>query len=484
MSTWQVEGYLEETGGVLHIGGVSAVHLADRHGTPLFVFSEARIRHNAQAIRAAFGRSQRHVRIFYASKANSNLAVLQIVRDAGLDVEVNSGGELYKALKAGFRPDQIVFNGVAKTEQEITEAVQRGIFCLNVDSACELDRVLSVARRTGLRANIALRIVPDVGAKTHHGLVTGTHHTKFGIANHLLTDTYREALRHPAQVALIGLNTHVGSQVTNAEDYRAAFRALLIRAAQLYEETGHAVTHLNIGGGFPVSFIKEGDEALRDQLTGSDGRASTTYALLRGLLSLNKIAEATVGQMEEDGLQDELRLISAGFTEKLPGMMLALEPGTRVVADAAVLLTRIQCTKRQAPQAGDCWLLVDAGFNTLLDVMAYTWYFHALAASKADQPADQPYRLAGPLCDSADVYHDSAGLGRLPDHRWLPAAMQPGDLIALLDVGGYTLEQMNQYNGQPRAAAVLVRQNGEVQVIRRRETYEDLVSHDVMLAEL
>jgi len=160
---------------------------------------------------------------------------------------------------------------------------------------------------------------------------------------------------------------------------------------------------------------------------------------------------------------------------------LILEPGSRIIADTAVLLSTIENAKTRPN--GDSWLLLDAGFNTLMDILGYNWYFHALAAGKLSAETTSAYKLGGPLCDSGDVYHDSEGYGRLPDYRLLPAGMQPDDLIAFLDVGGYTLEQMNQYNGQPRAAAVLIRQNGQVQLIRRRESYTDLLAHDLELSE-
>jgi diaminopimelate decarboxylase len=481
LGVWQTPGYLEKIDGILRIDGVNAIDLAERYGTPLFVFSEARIRHNVQEIKSAFQHPLMKTRVFYASKANSNLAVLQIIKDAGLDVEVNSGGELYKALKVGFRPDQIIFNGVAKTEREISEAVERQIFCINVESSYELDQILRIARRLGTRADIALRMVPEVKIGTYSSIETGTHETKFGISEGELLDSYRGALRHPEHLALIGLHMHIGAQIINPEKYKAGFSALLTKAAALYEATGHWVSHLNIGGGLPVPFVKKGDEYL-SQLIISDPshQLGNVYDMLKADASPEDVAQATIGQLEDGRFCQMLDSLAEGFQKVLPDICIILEPGTRVVADTAVLLTTIQNYKER-PMTGDTWLLLDAGFNTLLDILAYNWYFHAIAANKADGRAERPYKLAGPLCDSGDVYHDSEGLGRLPDNRMLPDGMKPGDAIAFLDVGAYTLEQMCQYNGQPRAAALLIRQDGNVQVIRRRETYEDLVSHDVLL---
>src|SRR5260221_5563861 len=183
MTIWQIPNYLEDRSGVLHIAGANARELADRYGTPLFVFSEARIKQNIVEIRAAFERPGISVRIYYASKANGNIAVLETVKASGIDIEVNSGGELYKALTVGFYPNQIVYNGVAKTERELGEAIQHAIGCINVDSAFELERIIAIASRHHKRANIALRIAPEVITGSHGGLETGTSLSKFGIAD-------------------------------------------------------------------------------------------------------------------------------------------------------------------------------------------------------------------------------------------------------------------------------------------------------------
>ncbi len=483
MKEWQVTGHLEDIGGVLRMDGVNVVDLAGRYGTPLFVFSEARIRQNAEQIKSAFRRASGKTGIFYASKANSNLAILQIVRDTGLNVEVNSGGELYKALKAGFRPDQVIYNGVAKTEHELAEAIQQRIFCINVDSPGELERIVRVARNLNQRADIALRIVPEVATGSHSGLETGTHETKFGISEDRLFESYRTALSHPESLALIGLHMHIGAQVVNPDKYKAAFRNLLAKAAALYQVTGHAVSHLNIGGGLPVSYIKPHDNSLSHSIiSDSEHELGNLYGMLKAGTSPKDVADATIGQLESADLDVLVNSISPEFCQMLPGIDILLEPGSRVIANTAILLSRVQSTKHRAT-TGDTWLLLDAGFNTLFDAFAYNWYFHAVAADKTNLPPDQAYRLAGPLCDSADVFYDVEGLGRLPDRRTLPDGMQPGDLIAFLDTGGYTLEQMSQYNGQPRAAAVLIRQNGAIQIIRHRDTYEDLIRNDAPLQE-
>jgi diaminopimelate decarboxylase len=258
---------------------------------------------------------------------------------------------------------------------------------------------------------------------------------------------------------LIGLHMHIGAQLTDAAQYRAGVRSLVTTALTQADTTGHRVGYLNMGGGLPVAYHTP---------DGGAGIADQTSTMLKAGRTPQNIAQDVFEVLESISGADV-------FTK------LILEPGSRVIADTGVLLSTVENVKSRPN--GDHWLLLDAGFNTLMDILGYNWYFHALAAGKIDQDAAYAYKLGGPLCDSGDVYHDSEGYGRLPDYRSLPAGIQPDDVIAFLDVGGYTLEQMNQYNGQPRAAAVLIRRDGQVQLIRRRETYADLLAHDLDLSD-
>ena len=207
---WAIPGYLESRDGRLHVGGADSLALAREHDTPLFVFSEPRIRANVERLKAAAARVERPVRFFYASKANSNMAVLSTVRDAGIDAEVNSGGELFKALRAGFRPDQIIFNGTSKTEREIDEAINAGIYSINADSVYEIELIEARARALGKRARVALRLVPEIGTRSHLGLQTALMTSKFGITSSEVLDAFRRALRSPEHLHVTGIHIHVG----------------------------------------------------------------------------------------------------------------------------------------------------------------------------------------------------------------------------------------------------------------------------------
>ena len=214
---WAIPGYLEAREGRLFIDGADSEQLAREFDTPLFVFSEPRIRSNVERLLAA-ARSVKHpVRFFYASKANSTMGLLGVVRDSGIDCEVNSGGELFKALRAGFRPDQIIFNGTSKTPQEIDEAIGAGIYSINADSVYEIELIEARARALGKRARVALRLVPEIGTRSHLGLQTALMTSKFGITSSEVLDAFRRALRSPELLHVSGIHIHVGSQTPDVE---------------------------------------------------------------------------------------------------------------------------------------------------------------------------------------------------------------------------------------------------------------------------
>jgi diaminopimelate decarboxylase len=469
MDGWRVAEHFEAMNGQLHVDGVNVVEGTARFGTPLFIFSEKRLRRNIAEIQQAFQLTRQPSRIFYTSKANSNLAILELVRSTGVDVEVNSGGELFKALEAGFSPSQIVFNGVAKSERELHEAIERGIFCINVDSVFELERLIDIANQLQKRATIALRMVPGITSGSHSGLETGTHTSKFGMEDQALLDCYRKAVEHSDAVNLIGLHMHIGSQTTELYRYQSAFKRLIMIAAWCFDETAHAISHLNIGGGLPVPYVQHQVEGL----------PSDSFKMLSANLMPSEVIPATIGLLQNEDFRVEVAAVSSRFVNILDSLEIFMEPGRRIIADSAILLTTVHNMKQR--QSGDQWLMVDAGFHTLLNAFIYNWYYQLIPASKLDQPASYPYKIGGPLCDSGDEFHDSEHLHRLPDYHHLPEGMRDGDVLALLNVGAYTLDQMTQYNGHPRTGAVLIRENGELVEIRARESYQDLIRQDKRL---
>lgn len=460
---WAIPGYLEAREGRLFIDGVDTAALAREHDTPLFVFSERRVRSNVARLLRAAGEVKHPVRFFYASKANSTMGLLATVRDAGIDCEVNSGGELFKALRAGFRPEQIIFNGTSKTEAEVDEAIAAGIYSINVDSIYEIGLIESRARALGKRARVSLRLVPEIGTRSHLGLQTALMTSKFGITSGEVLEAFRRALREPELLHVSGIHIHVGSQTPDVEPFAAAFRVMWEHLKAIHEESGHTLEHINLGGGIPVNYLRDRSQA--DELPQEERE------MLGAELEPLDVLSAAL-QAARDSARD------AAAEHLLEGVTILLEPGRSVIADAGTLLTTVRNIKRR-PETGDVWLLTDAGFNLLLSMTTYKWYYHVVSASRADAQASTPYKIAGPLCDSGDVYFDIERGGKLPDYRKLPEDVRPGELLALLNTGAYTIAQMFPYNGRPLPAVALIRENGGVSIIRRRDSYEDLLANEV-----
>jgi diaminopimelate decarboxylase len=456
---WQAPGYLETRAGRLTVDGVDTIEMAEAHGTPLYVFSEKRIADNIRNLRRAVQSVHPRVKLCYASKANSNMAVLAAVLRAGGDIEVNSGGELFKAKKLGFRPDQIVFNGVSKTDDEIRDAVAYGILAINIDSLYEIDQVARVARAAGKRANIAIRIVPEIVTRSHIGLQTGLLSSKFGLSPSQIEEAFSRALAAPEAINLAGVHIHVGSQTPDPQPFARAFAEMWLFLVNLYKKTGHRLTHINIGGGLPVDYLP--------QTSMADEIGERERAMLSAELDPTSVLKAA---FEEAIPQDQAELFE--------GLTIVLEPGRRIIGDAGLLLTRV-CNIKERPETGDTWLLTDAGYSLMLSINTYKWYYHLVSASRAGEAHVAPYKVAGPLCDSGDVYFDIERGTRLPNYRLLPEGMNVGDLLALLNTGAYALDQASQYNGRPIPAAVMVMESGEVRVARRRQTYDDLLKMDV-----
>ncbi len=542
---WEIENFLDVRNDQLHIDGVSTVELAHEYGTPLFVFSESRIRHNIarlQKVETVIGCS---LKICYAAKANSTMAILRAVKDAGIDIEVNSGGELWKVLKAGFSGDQIIFNGTSKEVWEIENAINAGIYAIQVDSLYELSLIEETAKRLGKRANVSLRLVPEIESGTHSGLQTALLTSKFGMMPDEAFSAFRDRKDSP-HLDLCGIHLHLGSQNPDPVVYTQALALLFDNLIKIYSETGVKLKHVNLGGGFPVNYSrgkepprlpdelkeladqaqKRVDEALEKgyfEHTRRDGsimrspvpkelkeRAARESMLAAGYSPDRAIAEA----WEQVRLKAEI----TGNEHLLAELTVLLEPGRSIVADTGVCLTTVRNTKqrpladinrsanerldaenRKAEQpngvsfgiynvergfldrsiTSEHWLLTDAGFNILLSMETYKWYYHLISAERAADEHNFPYKVAGPLCDGGDVYFDVEGQGRLPAHRPLPTGTKSGEVLALLNCGAYTIAQESQYNGRFLPAVVLIRENGDAELVRKREGFEDLIANDI-----
>ncbi|HSD45086.1 MAG TPA: diaminopimelate decarboxylase [Pyrinomonadaceae bacterium] len=465
---WSISGYLEVHDGHLTIDGVDALQLVKQYNSPLFVFSEQRIRNNIGRLQHAASVVDRPIKFCYASKANSNMAILKAVLDSGIDVEVNSGGELFKALRVGFRPDQIIFNGTSKSDDEIDDAVRAGIYAINIDSVYEIELVEKSVERLRAQgeavapARVTLRLVPEIGTRSHLGLQTALLTSKFGISSSEVLAAFRRGLQRPDLIHVCGIHIHVGSQTPDVEPFAEAFKSMWEHLVKIHNETGHTLEHINLGGGIPVNYLRDRSQAddlpehERDMLGAELEPAVVLSEALR-------VARESARAANAEHLLDQVTIL--------------LEPGRSVIADAGLVLTTVRNIKTR-PETGDVWLLTDAGYNIMLSMNNYKWYYHLISASRADAPYARDYKVAGPLCDSGDVYFDIEREGRLPDYRKLPEGVAPGEVLALLNCGAYSLAQMFHYNGRPLPAAVLIRRDGKPDLIRRRDTYEDLITND------
>jgi diaminopimelate decarboxylase len=403
--------------GVLLCDEVSLVNLAESHGTPLYVYSAATIIARYRAVDGAF-RSHPHA-IHYALKANSTLAILRVLRGLGSNADANSGGEIDVALRAGFIPQQIVFTGVGKTDAELAYAIDLGVKSINAESRGELERIDRIARDRETRAKVALRVNPNIDAKSHPHISTGLETNKFGIP---LRDV-RElcaTFRSHGSLEIIGLHVHVGSQIVDLEPLRRAARALVGLASAL-KDAGVEIEHLDLGGGLGISY--DGQPA-----PGAEDYAAALLPIIRD-----------------------------------SGLAIILEPGRAILGPSAVLVARVIDVKCQP--GGRRFVILDAGMTELIRPMLYGAYhrIEPLVLDDSSRPmisAD----IVGPLCESSDT------VGR---DRIVPEP-QVGDLMAVFDVGAYGSVMASNYNRRPMPAEVMVTER-KAQVIRRRQTIEDLI---------
>jgi diaminopimelate decarboxylase len=468
---WQIPNFLEIKNNRLHIDGVDAVELARDHGTPLFVYSEDRIRHNIERLRKSASVIDCPLKLCYAAKAMSTMGILRAVKDAVCDIEVNSGGELWKALQVGFIGEQIIYNGTSKEVWEIELAIENSVYAIQVDSIYELSLIEETAKRLGRSANVSLRLVPEIKTGTHSGLQTALVSSKFGMMPEEAFDACKK-YKDSQHVGIDGIHLHIGSQNPEPEAYRDAFAMLFDSLLHIQRDAGFKLKHVNLGGGFPVNY-------LRDATQKGEFPTEQREMFAADFEPANAVGEAwkAVRSMAADSSAEEM----------LDGLTLLLEPGRSIIADAGVCLTTVRNHKSRPvtensvhrPLNTDHWLLTDAGFNNLLSMETYKWYYHLISADRAGEPHNSQYKLAGPLCDGGDVYFDHEGHGCLPEHRMLPENVRPGEVLALLNTGAYTVAQESQYNGRFLPPVILIRSDGNAELIRRRETFEDLIAADI-----
>ncbi len=414
--------HLSRHGDELLLDGHSLHDLAQTYGTPLYVYSRvAMLDALAPYQRALQGRP--HL-ICYAMKANSNLAVLQTFAQAGCGFDIVSGGELARVLAAGGRADHIVFSGVGKTRAEMAQALRVGVRCFNVESLGELDVLSQVAQAESRRAAVSLRVNPDVDAGTHPYISTGLKGNKFGIAHEQALAAYQHAERLPG-IDVVGIDCHIGSQITQIEPYLDALDRLL-DLVEAVEAVGIKLTHIDLGGGLGITYTDETPPSAQD------------------------LVSRMLARMDARG---------HGHREVL------LEPGRSLVGNAGVMLTEVLYLK---PGESKNFCIVDAAMNDLMRPALYQ-AFMGIEPVRLREGASTNWQVVGPVCESGDwLGHDR------------PLNLAPGDVLAVLSAGAYAMAMASNYNTRPRGAELLL--VGEhVKLIRDRESVAELFAGEHLL---
>lgn len=412
--------------GVLHAENVALPDIAEQFGTPAYVYSRAALSESLKEFHDVLGAhpAGAGALVCYAVKANFNLAILNLFARLGAGFDIVSGGELQRVLAAGADPQKVVFSGVGKTAAEMKLALEAGIFCFNIESIPEIERLNEVAGQLGKTAPVSLRVNPNVDPKTHPYISTGLKEAKFGVAYDDALALYRRAAALP-NIAVAGIDCHIGSQLLDPSPFAEALDRILALIDQLAAE-GIAVHHIDLGGGLGIQYR-------------ADEVQPTVASYLNPLL---------------DKLQGR-------------GLKVVLEPGRRLVGNAGLLLTRVEFLKEGEAKN---FAIIDAAMNDLMRPALYeAWHDIEPVVPRAGATRD--YDVVGPVCETGDF------LGQAR-----PLNLQPGDLLAVMSAGAYGMAMASNYNTRPRAVEVMV--DGEqVHVIRQRETVEQLYAGESFLPQ-
>ncbi len=406
--------HFQYKGNDLYCEDMAIEKIAKEVGTPFYLYSKETLEHHFKVFDIAFS-DVPHITC-YAVKANSNIAILDIFGRLGGGADIVSGGELFRALRAGMSPDRIVYSGVGKKIEEIDFALRSDILMFNIESSQELEVINQRAGNLGKKARISIRINPDVDPKTHPYISTGLKKSKFGIDIKKALNEYRKA-RELNNIEVVGVDCHIGSQITEIGPFKDAVRKIKELVVTLTSE-GFAIKYLDLGGGLGIPYNAE-------EPPQPDEYARTIIEEVRGL-----------------------------------GCTLILEPGRLLVGNAGILVTKVLYTKEGEEKS---FVIVDAGMNDLIRPSIYG-SFHFIQPVKKEERKNAMVDVVGPVCESGDF---------LAKERQMPEARQ-GELLAVMSGGAYGFAMASNYNSRPRVAEVLV-QGDRYHIIRKRETFEDLI---------
>ena len=412
---------------VLHVESVAVPDIVASVGSPVYIYSRRYLETQYQRLVAAF--SGTDVRIYYAVKANSNLAILRCFAALGAGFDIVSAGELSRVLAAGGDPAKVVFSGVGKTTEEIDFALKLGIDCFNVESAAELDRLSARAELLNTVASVAVRVNPDVDARTHPYISTGLKENKFGVPIEQARDLYRVAADRQ-WLKTTGIACHIGSQMSEAEPILEALQNLMVLHEELSND-GFELDHLDLGGGFGVSYDDE-------------------------------------PEFDIAAFGSALRAALADRPSSDRPLALAVEPGRFLVANAGILVTKVEYLKPAPTPQHRNFAVVDAAMNDLIRPALYQAWHRVENVHRGSGTASASWDIVGPVCESGDF---------LAKER--PLSVAEGDLLAIHSAGAYGMVQSSNYNSRPRPAEVLV-DVADFQVVRRRETSADQLRLEIL----
>ncbi len=400
---------------ILHAESVAITDLMAVYGSPLYVYSRMDIENNWREFDQAFG-DHPHL-VCYAVKANSNLAVLNVLAKLGSGFDIVSIGELERVLVAGGKAGKCVFSGVAKTKIEIERALEVGVRCFNVESASELSRIESVARSVGKQAPISIRVNPNVDAKTHPYISTGLKENKFGVDMSNAIDLYQQA-QDSKYLNVQGLDCHIGSQITEVSPFLDALDKVLVLLKQL-KDKGIDITHLDLGGGIGIDY--EGEQTI----------------------DIQNYIDVMISKVEN--------------------IEIILEPGRAIVGNAGIFMTKVEFLKQNSEHS---FAIVDGAMNDLLRPSFYNAYHQVLPINKNAKGIQAHWDLVGPICETGDFLAKNRAL-----------SLSEGDYLALMSAGAYGFTMSSNYNTRPRVAEVMVSGTNH-QLVRQRESVQDLFAQE------
>ncbi|MDL2246235.1 diaminopimelate decarboxylase [Methanobrevibacter sp. OttesenSCG-928-K11] len=410
----------------LDIGGVDAVEIAKKYGTPTYVIDENRIRDNYNRFYNAFTKYYSDFKVFYACKANTNIAVLKILEEEGCCVDAVSPGEVYISKKLGFSGDRILFTGNNIKDDELKEVADTGAL-LNIDSVSALKRLAKIVDPDGMK--ISFRVNPMVGAGHHDHCITGGVMSKFGIMDSEAVEVY--SLAKDLGFNPVGMHSHIGSGILDPEPFKLAISSTMDIAGKVHQEADIEFEFLDFGGGIGVP-----------------------YTPTENTVDIDKFAKENVA-LFKDKLKEY----------KMNNPTMYLEPGRYLVADAAALLVSVNSVKQSYRK----FIGVDAGFNTLLRPAMYDSYHHIVVANKMNEENTEEVDIAGNVCESGDLFARDRPMPKIDE----------GDTLAILNAGAYSFTMASNYNTRPLPKEVLV-SNGETIVVREEQTYDDIFEKQTM----